>query len=77
MSSANAIDVLLAPSHVGKELVQYKDLKRVAKRANRDNGEPKQNFSIVWLPGGRPAFRFFNKAAADSFKAAAPAGSLS
>lgn len=77
MASLRSYDVLLAPSFVGKTSSQYKELQRIARRANRGAGEPPQNFAIVWLAGGRPAFRFFNEKAAQQFRSNATAGSLS
>lgn len=77
MTSSRSIDVLLAPSFVKKGSPQYKELQRIARRANRSQDEPKQNFAIVWLTGGRPAFRFFNERAAQQFRSTATAGSLS
>lgn len=76
MASSRPYDVLLATSFVKKGSRAYTELQRVARRANRGAGEPPQNFAIVWLAGGRPAFRFFSEAAATQFKASASAGSL-
>lgn len=77
MSSSRSYDVLLAPSFIGKGSAQYKELQRIARRANLSQGEPRHNFAIVWLTGGRPAFRFFSEKAAQQFRATATAGSLS
>lgn len=77
MTSLRSYDVLLAPSFIRKASAQYKELQRIARRANRGVGEPAQNFAIVWLSGGRPAFRFFNEKAAQQFRSTATAGSLS
>ncbi len=76
MSTSRSYDVLLATSFVKKGSRGYKELQRIARRANRGAGEPGQNFATVWLAGGRPAFRFFNETAASQFKLAASAGSL-
>lgn len=74
--SNRSFDVLLAPAFTRKGSAQYKELQRIARRANRGAGEPRQNFAIVWLAGGRPAFRFFNETAAQQFRGTATAGSL-
>ncbi len=76
MSYSRSYDVALAAASIKKDSAQYKELKRAARRANREVGEPVPNFAIIWLSGARPVFRFFNERAAQQFRATAPAGSL-
>lgn len=76
MSYSRNYDVALAAAAIKKGTTQYKELKRAARRANREVGEPVPNFAVVWLNGGRPVFRFFNERAAQQFRSTAPAGSL-
>ncbi len=77
MTASRSYDVLIAPKFIKKGSAPYKDLQRIARRANRETGEPAQNFATVWLNGGRPAFRFFSERAAQQFRATATTGSLS
>lgn len=76
MTPSRNYDVALAAASIKKGTIQYRDLKRAARRANRTVGEPIPNFAVIWLSGGRPVFRFFNERAAQQFRATAPAGSL-
>lgn len=76
MSPSRNYDVPLAAVAVKKGSAQYKELKRAARRANREVGEPLPNFAVIWLSGARPVFRFFNERAAQQFRQTAPAGSL-
>ena len=76
MSYSRSYDVPLAAASIKKSSAQYKELKRAARRANREVGEPVPNFAVIWLSGARPIFRFFNERAAQLFRQTAPAGSL-
>lgn len=77
MAYSRSYDVGIAVTAVKKASPQFKELKRVARRANRTVGEHLANFAVVWLGGGRPVFRFFNERAAQQFRSTAPAGTLS
>jgi hypothetical protein len=76
MGYARSFDVAVAATTVKKASPQFKEMKRLARRANRDVGEHLANFAVVWLGGGRPVIRFFNERAAQQFRATAPAGTL-
>jgi hypothetical protein len=76
MSYSRSYDVALAAASIKKGSAHYKELKRAARRANREVGEPVPNFAVIWLSGARPVFRFFNERAAQQFRQTAPAGSL-
>lgn len=76
MAYSRSFDVAIAVNAVKKSSPQFKELKRIARRANREVGEHLANFAVVWLAGGRPVFRFFNEKAAQQFRATSPAGTL-
>jgi hypothetical protein len=76
MSYSRSYDVALAAASIKKGSPHYRELKRAARRANREVGEPVPNFAVIWLGGARPVFRFFNERAAQQFRQTAPAGSL-
>ena len=70
------VDIPVARECVENNRSKLGELKKLAKEANRLHGELRDNFSLVWIPGGEPVFRFFDKAAAAHFKRTAPKGCL-
>ena len=76
MSYSRSYDVALAAASIKKGSAHDKELKRAARRAYREVGEPVPIFAVIWLGGARPVFRFFNERAAQQFRQTAPAGSL-
>lgn len=72
MASALPHDVLVKPAFVDKQSKKFAELKRLAKRANSAAGQDKRNFAVIWLPGGKSAFRFFDAAAASAFRKTVP-----
>lgn len=74
MAERAYFDVFVSALVVDKSSKKFAELKRLAKRANNAHGEDKRNIAVVWLPGGKVAFRFFNRDAAQSFKSTAPDG---
>ncbi len=65
-------DIPVARECVENNRSKLDELKKLAKEANRKHGEFRDNFSLVWLPGGDPVLRFFDKAAAAHFARKAP-----
>jgi hypothetical protein len=75
-SMTEHFDIPLARECVENNRSKLDELKKLAKEANRKHGEFRGNFSLVWIPGGEPVFRFFSEAAAAQFERKAPKGCL-
>ena len=65
-------DIPVARECVENNRSKLDELKKLAKEANRKHGEFRDNFSLVWIPGGDPVFRFFDRSAAAQFERTAP-----